>query len=62
MGEAALLVWSGFVLEGDVSGNQVDPYEIEVHGYRTADPTGAQQAARQAALDEFLRTHPLRRA
>jgi hypothetical protein len=61
MGEAALLAWFGFRLEGSVRSNQVDPGTIALHGYRTADQSGAEQAARQAALEEFRRTHTLRR-
>jgi hypothetical protein len=45
---AALRAWFGFGLEGDVSTNHIDPYDIPVYGFRTADPTGAEQSVRQA--------------
>ncbi|GIG88674.1 DUF6928 family protein [Plantactinospora endophytica] len=61
LGEAALRAWFGFALEGEISRNQIDPDDIPVYGFRTADPTGAEQATRQALLEQFRRTHTLRR-
>ncbi|GAA1542175.1 hypothetical protein GCM10009827_072100 [Dactylosporangium maewongense] len=37
LGEAALRAWFGFVLEGDTSADQIDPFKVAMYGFRTAD-------------------------
>ena len=49
LGEDALRELFGFVLEGRRDLNLIDPDAIRVHGFRVTDPTGAEQAARDAA-------------
>lgn len=54
MGEQALRSLFGFVLEGMTSEPcDLDAAQIAMLGYRVTDPTGAGQAAREAALRKF---------
>lgn len=47
----------GFALEGTPDPDDIDAGQISMLGYRVTDPTGAEQAAREAALREFLQHH-----
>ena len=51
----------GFALEGRPEPDDVDAGQISMLGYRVTDPTGAEQAAREAALRELLQHHRRRR-
>jgi hypothetical protein len=51
----------GFALEGAPEPGDVDAGQIAMLGYRVTDPTGAEQAAREAALREFLQRARRRR-
>jgi hypothetical protein len=53
-GEEALRALFGFVLEGTPRSGDVDPDGVLLHGYRVADPSGAEQAAREAAMEAAL--------
>ncbi|MBL7260023.1 DUF6928 family protein [Paractinoplanes lichenicola] len=55
LGQAALRAFFGFVNEGRPSPDDINPFEVALHGFRVADPTGREQAEREAALQEFLR-------
>jgi hypothetical protein len=57
LGQQALRSLFGFVLEGRSEPGDADAWQVRMLGYRVTDPTGAGQAAREAALREFLRTH-----
>ena len=45
----------GFVLEGEPRPGDLDPEAVHLHGFRVVDPTGEEQAARQAFYAEFRR-------
>jgi hypothetical protein len=51
----------GFALEGRPEPDDVDAGQISMLGYRITDPAGTEQAAREAALREFLQHHRRRR-
>jgi hypothetical protein len=57
LGEQAMRHLFGFALEGRLVSDDVDASQITMLGYRVTDPTGAEQAARKAALREFMQTH-----
>jgi hypothetical protein len=62
LGQQAMRFLFGFALEGRPEPDDVDAAQITMLGYRVTDPTGAEQAAREAALQEFLqRAGPPRR-
>lgn len=62
LGEDALRFLFGFIIEGLPAPDDIDADRVHLHGFRVADPTGAEQAARRAALEEFVRhTGPPRR-
>jgi len=62
LGHQAIRFLFGFALEGRPEPDDVDAGQIAMLGYRVTDPTGAEQAAREAALLEFLqRVGPPRR-
>jgi hypothetical protein len=49
LGEEALRALFGFTLEGSPCADDLDPWNVPVHGFRVTDPTGQEQAAREAA-------------
>lgn len=51
----------GFALEGVPEPGDTDPEQISMLGYKVTDPSGVEQAAREAAQQEFLKTHHLRK-
>lgn len=52
LGEEALRALFGFAIEGRSDPNDVDPESVHLHGFRVADPTGQEQAARDARYEE----------
>nr|WP_259275793.1 hypothetical protein [Micromonospora chalcea] len=54
LGEEALRALFGFVVEGRPSPDDVDPDDVHLHGFRVTDPSGGEQAAREAAYAEAL--------
>ncbi|BCJ45703.1 hypothetical protein GCM10010168_58760 [Actinoplanes ianthinogenes] len=54
LGEDALRALFGFVLEGLPDPGDVDPYEVPLRGFRVADPTGREQAEREATMKRLL--------
>lgn len=52
LGEEALRYLFGFIIEGYPDPNDIDAETVHLYGYRVADPTGAEQAAREAAYAE----------
>ncbi|MFI6746163.1 DUF6928 family protein [Actinomadura luteofluorescens] len=62
MGEDALRFLFGFVIEGFPEDTDLNAEEIPVHGFRVTDPTGREQAEREAAYAEAIaRMGPPRR-
>jgi hypothetical protein len=62
LGEEALRALFGFVLEGRPQPNDVDTETVRLHGFRVADPTGQEQAERDALMREMVsRMAPPRR-
>jgi hypothetical protein len=59
LGDQAMRFLFGFAVEGSPT-REVDADQIAMLGYRVTDPAGAEQAAREAAVGEFLRTHTRR--
>lgn len=55
LGEEALRALFGFVLEGYLAPDDVDAEGVHLHGFWVTDPTGREQAERDAALAEALR-------
>lgn len=55
MGEDALRALFGFVIEGYPEADDIDGNEIPMHGFRVADPTGREQAEREAAYAEAVK-------
>ncbi|BEL04605.1 hypothetical protein Q0Z83_027960 [Actinoplanes sichuanensis] len=51
LGEEVLRAFFGFILEG-VPGD-VDPFDVPLHGFRIADPTGREQAERESRMEEI---------
>ncbi len=49
LGEEALRALFGFVLEGRMDPDDIDAEEVPVHGFLVTDPTGVEQAEREAA-------------
>jgi uncharacterized protein DUF6928 len=60
LAQQAMRFLFGFALEGRPEPGDVDAGRIDMLGYRVTDPAGAEQEAREAALQEFLR-HTRRR-
>jgi hypothetical protein len=54
LGEDALRALFGFILEGRPDPSDVDPYEVPLRGFRVADPTGREQAEREATMKQLL--------
>jgi hypothetical protein len=55
LGEEALRALFGFILEGMPQPTDVDPYSVPMYGFRASDPTGEEQAAREALMAQALR-------
>ncbi len=51
LGEEALRGLFGFVLEGHPDPDDIDADSIPLHGFRVTDPTGREQAERQASYE-----------
>ena len=60
LGQQAMRFLLGFSLEGRPEPEEAYAAEVAMLGFEVTDPTGAEQAARKAALAEFLRTHTRR--
>jgi hypothetical protein len=56
LGEQALRAFFGFVLEGWHSPDDVDPFDVHLHGFQIADPTGREQAEREAGMEQLLKS------
>jgi hypothetical protein len=56
LGEDALRHLFGFVLEGRPEPNDVPAHQIGLPGFRVTDPTGAEQARREASLQAVRKT------
>lgn len=55
LGEEALRALFGFTVEGAPAPDDIDPHEVHLHGFRVTDPSGAEQAVREAAYAEAVR-------
>jgi hypothetical protein len=49
LGEVALREFFGFAIEGYLDANDIDEGAVHLHGFRVTDPTGLEQAEREAA-------------
>ncbi|XVV08600.1 DUF6928 family protein [Actinoplanes sp. CA-131856] len=49
LGEDALRAFFGFILEGRPHPEDIEPFDVPLRGFRVADPTGREQAEREAA-------------
>lgn len=56
LGEDALRALFGFVLEGYPDADDIDASDVHLHGFRVTDPSGEEQAAREAIYAEARRT------
>ncbi|MBC6457493.1 hypothetical protein HKK72_06215 [Actinomadura sp. HBU206391] len=56
LGEEALRALFGFVVEGYPDPDDIDPAGVHLHGFRVTDPSGEDQAAREAAYAEARRS------
>ncbi|QLQ40126.1 DUF6928 family protein [Micromonospora robiginosa] len=54
LGEEALRALFGFIIEGLPSPDDIDADSVHLHGFRVTDPSGEEQAAREAAYVEAL--------
>jgi hypothetical protein len=61
LAQQAMRFLFGFALEGRPEPDDVAAGQISMLGYRVTDPTGAEQAAREAAQRAFLQRHRRRR-
>lgn len=62
LGGDALRALFGFIEEGRPQPDDIDPFEVPLHGFRVADPTGREQAQRQARMEAlWQRMRPPRR-
>jgi hypothetical protein len=50
LGEEALRALFGFIIEGTPLPTDIDPYSVPMYGFRASDPTGEEQAAREALM------------
>ncbi|WP_307849199.1 hypothetical protein [Micromonospora sp. U56] len=55
LGEEALRALFGFVIEGRPKSNDIDTEAVHLHGFRVTDPSGEEQAAREAMYAQALR-------
>ncbi len=60
LGQQAMRFLFGFALEGRPEPGEAYAGEVTMLGFEVTDPTGAEHAAREAALAEFRRTHTRR--
>ncbi|WP_188116051.1 hypothetical protein [Salinispora fenicalii] len=51
----ALRALFGFILEGLPKPDDIDADAVHMHGFHVADPTGEEQAAREAAHEQARR-------
>nr|WP_239314193.1 hypothetical protein [Plantactinospora mayteni] len=56
LGEQALRALFGFVIEGRPDPDDIDPFDIHLHGFRVADATGREQAERAARMEQVLQS------
>jgi hypothetical protein len=56
LGEEALRALFGFVLEGYPDPDDLEAERVDLHGFRVEDPSGQEQAAREAAYEAARRT------
>lgn len=55
LGEEALRALFGFVVEGYPDPDDIDPEAVHLHGFRVTDPSGEEQAAREAMYADTRR-------
>lgn len=55
LGEEALRALFGFIIEGMPEPDDIDADRIHMHVFRVADPSGQEQAAREAAYEQARR-------
>ncbi|MET8358803.1 hypothetical protein [Micromonospora sp. NPDC005171] len=55
LGEQALRALFGFVVEGHPKSDDIDAEAVHLHGFRVTDPSGEEQAAREAAYAQVRR-------
>jgi uncharacterized protein DUF6928 len=60
LGEVFLRAVFGFIVEGHPEPDDVDADEVLLRGFRVSDPSGTEQAAREAAYENFRRNAQLR--
>lgn len=53
LGEEALRALFGFTIEGEVRDDAVDIASVHMHGFSVTDPTGVEQAEREAFYQQF---------
>jgi len=51
LGEEALRALFGFILEGRRHSDDIDALAVHMHGFRVTDPSGEEQAAREAVYE-----------
>lgn len=56
LGEQALRAFFGFVLEGRPDPDDIDPFDVPLHGFHVADPTGREQAERDDLMERILQS------
>jgi hypothetical protein len=61
LGEDALRSLFGFIIEGRPQPDDVNPYNVPLHGFRAIDPSGEEQAAREAMMAVVRQMAPPRR-
>jgi hypothetical protein len=54
LGEDALRALFGFILEGYLHPDDIDPDGVHMHEFRVSDPTGREQAERKAAMERAV--------
>ncbi|RKF24695.1 DUF6928 family protein [Micromonospora globbae] len=54
LGEEALRALFGFIVEGRPEPGDIDREAVHLHGFRVTDPSGAEQAAREALYAKVL--------
>ena len=61
LGEDALRALCGFTLEGRRQADDIDALRVHLHGFRVTDPSGEEQAAREAMYEHARGSMRLRR-
>jgi hypothetical protein len=56
LGEEALRALFGFILEGHSHPDDIDAGAVHLHGFRVTDPSGEEQAEREAMYEQARRT------